>query len=177
MNCPVGLTYNLKGLVNMAFTSFLLCLAAILGRTKSLISFSICSRVSFSTLLVAFFDSELINSSCCVEITIVSIPIGWLLSSYSIVTWLLASGRKYFIITFSLRIWANSWTIWWANTIGKGIKSSVSLQAYPNIIPWSPAPCSSGFWRSTPWFISGLCSCIVDITAQESAANLYSSFV
>jgi len=30
----------------------------------------------------------------------------------------------------------------WARDIGKGISSSVSFVAYPNIKPWSPAPCS-----------------------------------
>ena len=35
-----------------------------------------------------------------------------------------------------------------------GINSSVSLQAYPNIIPWSPAPSSLLSLESTPIAIS-----------------------
>ena len=53
--------------------------------------------------------------------------------------------------------------------IGIGISSSVSVQAYPNISPWSPAPPGS-----TPWAMSGDCSWIDDSTAQvsESKPNL-----
>ena len=53
--------------------------------------------------------------------------------------------------------------IWCANWIGAGISSAVSLQAYPNIIPWSPAPPVS-----TPCAMSGDWSWIVLSTAQDS---------
>ena len=50
--------------------------------------------------------------------------------------------------------------------IGIGISSSVSVQAYPNIRPWSPAPPVS-----TPIAMSGDCSWIDESTAQVSESK------
>ena len=49
----------------------------------------------------------------------------------------------------------------WASEIGRGISSGVSLQAYPNIMPWSPAPPVS-----TPMAISPDCLLMLEMTAQ-----------
>ena len=53
--------------------------------------------------------------------------------------------------------------------MGIGISSGVSVQAYPNIRPWSPAPSAS-----TPMAMSPDCSSMAVITAQvsESKPNL-----
>ena len=70
----------------------------------------------------------------------------------------------------------------WAKDIGSGINSSVSLQAKPNIIPWSPAPtfsisssvCSPDLLSkpsSTPIAMSPDCSSIAVITAQVLQSN------
>ena len=85
--------------------------------------------------------------------------------AYSIVTWVLPSGRRY-----------GSWPVRrtsdrrramrWARAIGSGMSSGVSRQANPNIIPWSPAPSSNAgaassrtsSAESTPWAMSGDCS-------------------
>ncbi len=48
-----------------------------------------------------------------------------------------------------------------ASEIGIGISSGVSLQAKPNIIPWSPAPPVS-----TPMAMSPDCLLMLEITAQ-----------
>jgi hypothetical protein len=50
---------------------------------------------------------------------------------------------------------------WCASRIGSGIRSSVSSVAYPNIMPWSPAPPVS-----TPMAMSGDWRPMVLITAQ-----------
>ncbi len=65
--------------------------------------------------------------------------------------------------------------------IGSGISSSVSRQAKPNIIPWSPAPrWSSTSWEcpsrcsvasSTPRAISGDCSWIAVSTPHVSPSS------
>ncbi len=52
--------------------------------------------------------------------------------------------------------------------IGSGISSSVSVQAKPNIRPWSPAPPVS-----TPIAMSGDWLWIDDSTAQVSASKPY----
>ena len=49
----------------------------------------------------------------------------------------------------------------WASEIGVGISSGFSLQAYPNIIPWSPAPPVS-----TPMAMSPDCLLMLEMTAQ-----------
>ena len=64
-------------------------------------------------------------------------------SSYSIVTWVLPSGRRYGSVP-SLRTAVSCSASRWAIVIGSGISSGVSSQAKPNIRPWSPAP-----WRSS----------------------------
>jgi len=52
--------------------------------------------------------------------------------------------------------------------IGIGISSSVSVQAKPNMSPWSPAPPGS-----TPIAMSGDCSWIDERTAQVSESKPY----
>ena len=58
---------------------------------------------------------------------------------YSMVTWLLASGRSRASLPV-LRRSACVATRRWAISIGSGISVGVSSQAKPNISPWSPAP-------------------------------------
>ena len=85
--------------------------------------------------------------------------------SYSTVTWVLPSGRRYGSWP-DLRTSASRRAIRWASAIGSGISSGVSRQAKPNIIPWSPAPSSNAgaassrtsSAESTPWAMSGDCS-------------------
>jgi hypothetical protein len=74
-----------------------------------------------------------------------------------------------------------------ASQIGIGMRSSVSSHAYPNIIPWSPAPTSSyvspvpvfcSIALSTPIAMSGDCSSSDTITPQvapsmPNAASVY----
>ena len=60
--------------------------------TSSLI-FAICAASAASCASVPA-SVGCIKSSCCVDTTIVSMRTGWLLSSYSTVTWLLESGRR-----------------------------------------------------------------------------------
>ena len=70
---------------------------------------------------------------------------------------------------------------WCESAIVSGMYSSVSLQAKPIIMPWSPAP-----WRSyrsseddsrrsnaasTPCAMSGDCPLIEEMTPQVSASN------
>ncbi len=66
--------------------------------------------------------------------------------------------------------------------IGSGISSSVSRVAYPNIIPWSPAPirsigsvspCCASYDSTTPRAISDDCSSIATITPHVSASKPY----
>ena len=64
-------------------------------------------------------------------------------SSYSMVTWVLPSGRRYGSVP-SLRTAVSCSARRCAMVIGSGISSGVSSQAKPNIRPWSPAP-----WRSS----------------------------
>src|SRR6266508_6069354 len=116
------------------------------------------------------------SSRCCALISTVSTRLA-IVPSYAIVTWLLPSGRRYGI-TPALRTSASRLASRCAIAIGSGISSSVSRQAYPNIIPWSPAPsasssssdppsrCSSA--SSTPRAMSGDCSWIDVITPQVS---------
>ena len=56
-------------------------------------------------------------------------------------TWLFESGRSHLIVPF-FRNSVIRLMIRWASAIGRGISSGVSLQAKPNIMPWSPAPMS-----------------------------------
>src|SRR5580692_2290481 len=54
-----------------------------------------------SLLILAAIFSSVSKSSCWVEMTMASIRMGLLLSSYSMVTWDLASGLRYLISLFS----------------------------------------------------------------------------
>ena len=54
----------------------------------------------------------------------------------------LPSGRRYGRIS-ALRTSARRRASLCASEIGSGMSSGVSVQAYPNIMPWSPAPCVS----------------------------------
>ncbi len=102
-----------------------------------------------------------------VEITTASMCLG-LPYSYSTVTWDLPSGSSQARVP-SLRTAASRLVRRWASQIVSGISTSVSSQAKPIIMPWSPAPCSSkGSSSSSPlrssreWFtpaaMSGDCS-------------------
>jgi hypothetical protein len=64
-------------------------------------------------------------------------------------------------VTASWRSVARRCVMRCASWIGIGISASVSSVAYPNIIPWSPAPPVS-----TPIAMSGDCRSIVESTAQ-----------
>ena len=61
---------------------------------------------------------------------------------YSTVTWVLPSGRRYGTVPLRRTV-ESCLDSWWASMIGRGISSGVSRHAYPNIRPWSPAPCRS----------------------------------
>ncbi len=119
------------------------------------------------------------SSSCWVEITTASMRTG-LWPSYSTVTCDLPSGRRYLIAPL-LRLAASRRVRSWASVIGSGISCCVSLQAKPNIMPWSPAPVSSNGSRSpvcltssdwsTPIAMSGDCSSTETLTPQVSASK------
>ena len=93
-------------------------------------------------------------------------------------TWALPSGRTQGRM-FSLRTSASLAVSWWDSEIGSGMSSSVSVQAKPTIIPWSPAPSAwtssplpctsplSSLATSTPWAISGDCSSTDTDTPQD----------
>ena len=105
---------------------------------------------------ISFFNSfSEIDSSCCCAMTMLVISVG-LSFMYFIETWLFPSGFNPFII-LSFLTSAIFLVNLCARVIGRGMSSSVSLQAKPNIKPWSPAPCS--VILSTPFAMSGLCSC------------------
>ena len=97
-------------------------------------------------------------SACCVETTTVSIR-ATLPPLYSTVTWLLPSGRrKSSPARRAFASWRVTACAYW---IGAGMSSVVSSQAYPNIIPWSPAPPVS-----TPWPMSLDCWSTATSTPQ-----------
>ena len=137
------------------------------GAITSLIK-SLCKTFSRST-----------PSSCWVETTTVSSRTGRC-PSYSIVTCVFPSGRKYPSVPF-LRTLASCSANLCAIAIGSGINSGVSLHAYPNIKPWSPAPCKSNGSTdeslrlskasSTPWAISGDCFPKEILIPQDCASN------
>jgi hypothetical protein len=68
-----------------------------------------------------------------------------------------------------------------AKAIGSGISSGVSVQAKPNIIPWSPAPWASNgpaaaaerssTAESTPWAMSRDWAPIATLTPQEAPSK------
>ena len=101
------------------------------------------------------------SGSCWAETTTVRTRIG-IPRSYSTVTWVLPSGRRYGNWPV-LRTSASRRAMRWARAIGSGMSSGVSRQANPNIIPWSPAPSSNAGAassrtsraESTPWAMSG----------------------
>ena len=81
------------------------------------------------------------------------------------VTWDFPSGRRYGRIS-ALRTSARRLASLCASRIGIGMSSAVSVQANPNIMPWSPAPWVSRTSSSltslrtsraevTPWLMSG----------------------
>ena len=81
------------------------------------------------------FETSLL---CWVEITTASTRTG-LEPSYSTVTWDFPSGLTKSMMPFR-RTSARRKQSLWAIIMGRGINSSVSSQAKPNINPWSPAP-------------------------------------
>ena len=124
--------------------------------------------------------SRLISRECWLETTMVSIRVGRSSSSYSMVTWVLPSGRRYGTRP-SLRTSVNCSARRCANEIGSGMSSRVSVQAYPNINPWSPAPwrsrgsplppSRSSIASSTPWAMSGDCLPIDTEMPQDSPSK------
>ena len=76
-------------------------------------------------------------------------------SRYSTVTWLLPSGPMAWLAC-CFRTSASFLVSLWASMIGRGMSSGVSLQAKPNIMPWSPAPCSCFSAFLTPRAMSPL---------------------
>ena len=68
------------------------------------------------------------------------------------------------------------------SAMGSGMSSGVSVQAKPNIMPWSPAPWVSSTSSSltsvrfssassTPWLMSGDCGSIEVMTPQVSQSK------
>ena len=98
------------------------------------------------------------KSSCWVETTIASMRTGLLLSSYSKVTWLFASGRKYFICLFSLRIAASSINILCARSSAKRHIIFCFIGCITKHHSLVTGTLSSFFFLSTPWLISADCS-------------------
>ncbi|RAO49864.1 hypothetical protein PSN01_04585 [Micromonospora saelicesensis] len=100
--------------------------------------------------------------------------------SYSMVTWVLPSGRRYGIVP-SLRTAERRRASRCASAIGSGISSGVSEQAKPNIMPWSPAPCASSALSdapvrsskalSTPCAMSSDCAPMETLTPQEAPSK------
>ncbi len=117
--------------------------------------------------MVAYWAS----GACCVLTTTVSMHEGRP-ASYCTVTWLLPSGRRNPSLP-SLRTDASRRVMPWASMMGRGMSSSVSVQANPNMMPWSPAPCS--VYRPcpsvTPTEMSSLCFSMTVSTAQVRQSN------
>ena len=103
---------------------------------------------------------------CWVESTTVWTRLG-VAPTYSTVTWLLASGRSCSMVCASRTLACDS-TRRCESWIGSGISASVSLQAKPNIMPWSPAPSSPLSPVSTPIAMSTDCCLIEESTAHET---------
>ena len=108
--------------------------------------------------------------ACWADTTTVSTRTG-LPSAYRTLTWDLPSGRRYGSFP-SRRTWDRRRTKPWASEIGAGMSSGVSLHAYPNMRPWSPAPSLSVPW-STPWAMFGDCLWTETITPQVSQSKPY----
>ena len=90
-----------------------------------------------SSMMASFRSPCLMASACCVETTTASIPTGRL-PSYSTVTCDFPSGRRKSICPLR-RTSESRMTRRCASVSGRGMSSSVSRTAYPNIRPWSPA--------------------------------------
>ena len=134
-------------------------------------------------LISSWICSCVTSGSCCVESTTASRRFGVPFSSYSTVTWVFPSGLKYFNVPSFLTSVSFLASLC-ASEIGYGISSGVSSEAYPNIIPWSPAPIAAisssdilfsfaSRALSTPSAISADCSSIAVITPHVSASNPY----
>ena len=109
-----------------------------------------------------------LRSACWVETTTVRTSTGRS-SSYSTETWDFPSGRSQSIRGWPgspLRTAASRSAMRCASMIGSGMRSRVSLVAYPNIMPWSPAPCSFFVPLFTPMAMSGDWRSIDVSTAQ-----------
>jgi hypothetical protein len=92
-------------------------------------------------------------------------------STYSMETWLLPSGRRKFSVIALADDARACWVSLWASEMGSGMSSGVSLQAKPNIRPWSPAPCSLASPSSTPIAMSGDWRSMELSTAQVFASK------
>jgi hypothetical protein len=93
-----------------------------------------CSMTSFAELLLALVPVRVVLGGDDDGIDRAGLPF-----SYSIVTWLLASGRRPGMICLpaDLGVPLDEAV---AELDRQGHESSVSRQAKPNIMPWSPAP-------------------------------------
>ena len=129
---------------------------------SSIKSAGITSLITFS--IIYFFNSSwVIFLICWLDTIMVSILDG-IPSTYSTVTCVLPSGfngESGLLFLTLVSFCANLF----ARTIGRGINSSVSLVANPNIIPWSPAIVSV---LSTALLISRDCSPTLVITLNLS---------
>ena len=124
-------------------------------------------------------DSSEMSGACCEETTTVLSRTGRR-PSYSMVTWVLPSGRRYGMVP-SLRTAERRRASRCASAIGSGISSGVSEQAKPNIMPWSPAPCASSasptsparssMALSTPCAMSGDWEPIETLTPQDAPSK------
>ncbi len=124
-------------------------------------------------------DSRSMSEACCEDTTTVSRRTA-LSPSYSMVTWVLPSGRRYGMVPF-LRTSERRFARRCARKIGNGISVGVSSVAYPNIRPWSPAPCLSSsssspstrfsYAVSTPCAMSGDCAPMDTETPQEAPSK------
>ena len=87
-----------------------------------------CARMPSRTVSIS------VSAECCEDMTIVSTRKGFPSESYSTVTWLFPSGRRYGKMPF-FRTSVRRAVSLCARLIGRGISSFVSLQAKPNIMP------------------------------------------
>ncbi len=111
------------------------------------------------------------SSACWVETTTVSTRAGRP-PRYSTETWVFPSGRSQGISPV-VRASTRRLTRRRDHQAGAGIRASVSSQAYPNIIPWSPAPISLAFSgsSSTPMAMSGDWAWMKTFTSAWSASK------
>src|SRR6185369_12887439 len=102
-------------------------------------SVGIVDRMTASTISLRSRSART-SGSCWADTTTVLTRFGTP-RSYSIVTWVLPSGRRNGSWP-DLRASARRRAMRCASAMGSGMSSGVSRQANPNIIPWSPAPSS-----------------------------------